>query len=415
MKHLYDVAVIGGGAAGFAAAITCAKKRDQTKIVILEKEVRVAKKLLATGNGRCNFTNTENGTGHYHGKNPSFQEAANRRFDPKSNIAFFRSLGIMAKIEETGKVYPLSLQASAVVDLLRVECELLGIAVLTETRVEKISPAEGQFTLTTSTVPVDAKKVIMATGGMAAPELGGSRCGYDLLTSLGHRLIPIAPSLVKIKTDNRIPNALKGIKVEGLLTLKKGNAVVGAEAGEILFADYGLSGPPVLQLSRYLCYADPADFTIEIDFLPCFTQEELLSLLAERRSILSAQSLDFYLTGLVQKKLGQLLLKEALHSKLSREVNSLKDNELKEICRLLKRFPFAVAGTLGWKQAQVTAGGIDVADFSDTTLESRLIPGLYGVGEVLDIDGDCGGYNLQWAFSSGRIAGESVAEALAED
>lgn len=414
MKHLYEVAVIGGGAAGFAAAIACAKKRNQTKIVILEKEVRVAKKLLATGNGRCNFTNTENGPGHYHGKTPSFQEAANRRFDPMSDIAFFRSLGIMAKIEETGKVYPLSLQASAVVDLLRAESERLGIVVLTESTVEKISPVKGQFHLTTTTVPVDAKKVIVAAGGMAAPALGGSRWGYDLLTPLGHRLIPITPSLVKIKTDNRIPNALKGIKVEGLLTLKKGDAVVGEEAGEILFADYGLSGPPVLQLSRRLCYENPTDFTVEIDFLPCFSQEELLDLLAERRRILAAQSLECYLTGLVQKKLGQLLLKEALHCKLSREVNSLKDDELKEICRLLKRFPLEVVGTLGWKQAQVTAGGIDVADFSDTTLESRLVPGLYAVGEVLDIDGDCGGYNLQWAFSSGRLAGENVADALAE-
>jgi hypothetical protein len=416
MKQLYDVAVIGGGAAGFAAAIACAKKKNGIKIVILEKEVRVAKKLLATGNGRCNFTNTENGSHHYHGKDGLFQAAANCRFDPVSNIAFFRSLGIMAKIEETGKVYPLSLQASAVVDMLRAESERLGIAVLTESIVEKVSSKEGTFTLITSTLPVCAKKVIVATGGMAAPELGGSHRGYDLLTSLGHRLIPIAPSLVKIKTNNRIPNALKGIKVEGLLTLKKEstNEAVGMETGEILFTDYGLSGPPVLQLSRFLCYENAEDFTLEIDFLPSFTKEDLLDLLNERRVILASCSLEYYLTGLVQKKVGQLLLKEALHSKLSREVNRLEDSELEKICHALKGFPLPVVGTLGWKQSQVTAGGIDVGDFNDTTMESRIVSGLYGAGEVLDIDGDCGGYNLQWAVSSGRLAGESAAEALAE-
>ncbi len=414
MEHLYDVAVIGGGAAGFAAAIACARQRNQTDIVILEKETRVAKKLLATGNGRCNFTNTENKAQCYHGKDPSFQEAANRRFPPFANIAFFRSLGIMAKTEENGKVYPLSLQAAAVVDLLRAESQRLGIAVFTETAVERITRREEVFLLDTADQPVYAKKVIVAAGGLVAPELGGSRRGYDLLTALGHPLIPLAPSLVKIRTDPRIPNALKGIKVEGALTLKKATAVVGYAAGEILFADYGLSGPPVLHLSRLLCYENPADFSLEIDFLPCFGQEELLALLKERREVLAAQSLEYYLTGLVQKKVGQLLLKEALHCKVSRGVKSLEDHELIKIGRFLKGFPLAVTGTLGWKQAQVTAGGIDVADFCATTMESKLLPGLYAAGEVLDIDGDCGGYNLQWAISSGRLAGESVANALTE-
>lgn len=414
MKQLYDVAVIGGGAAGFSAAIACARKRNNTDIVIIEKEARVAKKLLATGNGRCNFTNTEKNAERYHGKYPSFQEVANRRFDPCDNIDFFRSLGVMAKVEENGKVYPLSLQAAAVVDLLRAESQRLGITVFTDTTVERIVRREPSFLLETTGKPVYAKKVIVAAGGLAGPELGGSRLGYDLLTDLGHPLVPLAPSLVKIKTDCRIPNALKGVKVEGVLTLKKGIVAVGRDSGEILFADYGLSGPPVLQLSRLLCYENPTDFTLEIDFLPSFDQGALFALLKERREVLAAQTMEYYLTGLVQKKVGQLLLKEALHCKISREVKSLQDEELKKIAFYLKQFPLFVTGTLGWKQAQVTAGGIDVASFCDSTMESKRLPGLYAAGEVLDIDGDCGGYNLQWAISSGRLAGESVAASLTE-
>ncbi len=169
-----------------------------------------------------------------------------------------------------------------------------------------------------------------------------------------------------------------------------------------------------MHLSRLLCYENPTNFSLEIDFLPSFGQEELLSLLKERREVLAAQSLEYYLTGLVQKKVGQLLIKEALRCKVSRSVESLKDNELKKIGCFLKGFPLTITGTLGWKQAQVTAGGIDVAHFCAETMESKLLSGLYAAGEVLDIDGDCGGYNLQWAISSGRLAGESIAAALTE-
>ena len=413
-KATYDVAVVGGGAAGLAAAIACRRQGGEARIVILEKEARVAKKLLATGNGRCNFTNLETKSQRYHGLHRDFQEEANRRFPPLDNIAFFRSLGVMARIGEEGKVYPLSLQAAAVVDLLRAACSILQITVLTGEEVKSVLAEKDGFTLKTASSTLFARKVVAAAGGMAAPELGGGPSGYALLTDLGHRLLAVAPSLVKIKTASRLPNALKGIKVEGLLTLKRGAEILGQEAGEILFAEYGLSGPPVLSLSRQLCFEDAAQFNLEIDFLPDFNQGELFELLKERRQVLATLTLEDFLTGLIQKKTGQLLLKEALGAKLSRNVDGLSDGELKTLCRALKGFPLAVSGTLGWKQAQVTAGGIDVADFAAETMESKLVPGLYAAGEVLDIDGDCGGFNLQWAWASGRLAGESAAKALTE-
>jgi len=230
----------------------------------------------------------------------------------------------------------------------------------------------------------------------------------------GHHLSPIAPALVKIKTENRLTNALKGIKVEGVLSLKRENKTVGREEGEILFTDFGISGPPVLQLSRCLCFEAAESFTAEIDLLPDYERETLFTLLKERRELLGDAPLESFLTGLVQKKIGQLLLKEALSTKLSRVSGSLNDGELRKIAVMLKHFTLAVKGVQGWKQAQVTAGGILTADFDPVTMESRLVPGLYAAGEVLDIDGDCGGFNLQWAWASGRLAGTAAAESLEE-
>lgn len=406
MKEIYDIAVIGGGAAGLAAAITAA--RNGARVVIIEKEQRVGKKLSATGNGRCNFTNRFVAENRYHGDNPAFTVYANERFSPADNVDFFRSLCIMAIEEDEGKIYPLSLQAAAVLDMLRLEVERLKIALKTSSAVKELLPNKKGFALKTEEGSFFAAKVIVACGGMASPELGGCSLGYDLLESCGHRRTALAPALVKIKTDNRLTNALKGIKVEGGLTIKKRRKAVGREVGEILFTDFGISGPPVLHLSRCLCFENAEDFTVEIDLLPQFEENALLELLRERRELLGDATLEYYLTGLVQKKVGQLLLKEALGCKLSRNVNSLSDGELRRVAAILKHFTLDVRGALGWKQAQVTAGGIATADFNPKTMESRIVSGLYAVGEVLDIDGDCGGFNLQWAWASGRLAGENA-------
>lgn len=402
----YELAVIGGGAAGFAAAVTAS--RLGCSVLLLEKQPRVTRKLAATGNGRCNFTNENIADCRYHGKEPVFQHYANTRFDAESNIAFFRSLGVMAITEEKGKVFPLSLQASAVVDLLRAEADRNGVTVYTDTEVIKITGQKGDFTLCTKDRNFCAEKVIVATGGMASPELGGSLCGYQLLEALGHTVTPLAPALVKLKTENRLTNALKGLKVEGVLILKQKGKEVFSEAGEILFTEYGISGPPVLACSRLLCYENAADFTAEIDLLPQFSEAEVFSLLKERRTLFRNSNAELFLTGLVMKKIGQLLMKDVLGCKLSRLVGTFSDGELKVVANALKGVSLAVKGTLGWKQAQVTVGGVATAEFSAETMESKIVPGMYAVGEVLDIDGDCGGFNLQWAWASGRLAAEAA-------
>ena len=411
---MFDIAVIGGGAAGMAAAVTAARRG--ASVILSEKEPRLGRKLAATGNGRCNFTNKNTDLSRYHGADVSFAAEALARFSPDENIAFFRSMGIMEKEEERGKVFPLSLQASSVLDMFRSELERRKVCLRTDTRIVSVVPRKNGFRLEDSQgEKISAAKVIVAGGGMASPELGGCHFGYDLLTAAGHRLGKQAPALVKIKTENRLPNALKGIKVEGVLSLKKRRQIVSSAEGEILFTDYGLSGPPVLELSRVLCFENAEEFTAETDLLPQFSQDELNTLLRERRVLLADASLEYFLTGMVQKKVGMLLLKEALHTKLSRLNGSLSDEELLRITDILKHFALPVKGVLGWKQAQVTAGGILTEDFDGQTMESKLVPGLYAVGEVLDIDGDCGGFNLQWAWASGRLAAESAVDRLKEE
>lgn len=406
----YDIAVIGGGAAGLAAAITAL--RGGTTVLVAEKEARIGKKLLATGNGRCNFTNLYTTKDRYHGTDPGFTVYANEKFSPENNMAFFRSLGVMTKVEDEGKAFPLSLQAAAVLDMLRLEVETRGADLRTGLRITSVKKENGGFLLCSAEETFYAKKVIVAAGGMASPELGGCRFGYDLLGKSGHSCSELAPALVKIKTDNRLTNGLKGIKVEGKISLCRHGEIVGSEEGEILFTEFGVSGPPVLQLSRLLCFEKPEAFTVVIDLLPEFSEEELKNLLKERRTLLTEATLDFFVNGLVQKKVGQMLIKEALGCKLSRSIEGLTDDELFAVARILKGFSLPVWGVLGWKQAQVTAGGILTKDFDEKTMESKLVPGLYAAGEVLDIDGDCGGFNLQWAWASGRLAAESAVKSL---
>lgn len=414
-----DIAVIGGGASGLAAAISAAKlgteRENPLHITILERQDRVAKKLLATGNGRCNFTNIGAEERNYHGRDVGFMIPAMTRFNPLSNIHFFCEMGILPRYEEEGKVYPYSGQASSMVDVLRITAARWGVHTITDCRVDSLRKDESFFHIKCGDQSYRARRIIMATGGMAAPDLGGNGSGYKILTSLGHAQIPLFPSLVQIKTENTLPRALKGIKCKGDVTLKNGSMVLRREHGEILFTEYGLSGPPILQISRCLAENQYENLIVEIDFFPEFSKEKLFDLLKERRRNLSHLTLEHYLTGMINKKTGQLLLKRVLGSPLSRSVSSLNDDDLKRILRALKEFGLAVVGALSWKNAQVTAGGIDTRDFDDTTMESRIVPGLYCCGEVLDIDGDCGGYNLQWAWASGRLAGESAAFSLEDD
>lgn len=416
---IIDIAVIGGGASGLVAALAAAKLGAEREIpltvTVLERQDRVAKKLLATGNGRCNFTNIGAEEKNYHGRDVDFVVPAMTEFNPLSNIHFFCEMGILPRYEDEGKVYPYSGQASSMVDVLRLTAARWNVGIVTDCRVEALAKEGALFYIKCGDQSHWARRIIMATGGMAAPDLGGNGSGYKILTSLGHGQVPLFPSLVQIKTDNSLPKALKGIKFKGAAALYNGKTLLRREYGEVLFTEYGLSGPPILQLSRCLAENQYGDITVALDFFPEFTEEKLRELLCERRRHLGHLTLEHFLTGMMNKKTGQLLLKRVLETQLSRKVSALSDHDIEKMVHALKRYSLSVLGALGWKNAQVTAGGIDTRDFDDTTMESRVTPGLYACGEVLDIDGDCGGYNLQWAWASGRLAGERAALSLEEE
>ncbi len=391
-------AIIGGGASGLVAAIAAASNGND--VTIFEKNDRVGRKILSTGNGRCNMTNINADIANYHGKNPQFVTGAIKRFWVKETLDFFNGLGLWYKVEEGGKVYPYSDQASAVLDVLRMKTEELGVELKTGCEVKSVAKNKNGFTVKTyGGERFAADAVVVTTGGRAAPNLGSNGSGYDILKSFGHKITPVRPSLVQIKTETDIVKKLKGIKIQGALTI--GDVT---ERGEILFTEYGLSGPPVFSASSRF---DGQEY-IYLDITPEYSMEQLALMLTERVNRAPKAALESFFVGVLNKRVGQALLKFLGIEPLSRYALTLTGRDIEKIARTMKKWPFKTEGTMSWNNAQTTKGGADTSEFNPDTMESRLVKGLYAAGEVLDIDGDCGGYNLQWAWSSGYIAGSSI-------
>ncbi len=405
-----NIAIIGGGASGMIAAIEAAS--FGSSVTIYEKNARVGKKLLATGNGRCNLSNRDCEEKRYHGRDTSFILPALKNFDVKSTEKFFSELGIEIIELEEGKLYPYSLQASAVLDVLRMKLEELGVNTVCETEITDIYTKKNGFTLWSGDRCFEADAVILAAGGEASFQLGGTDSGYKLLKKSGHKIIPTLPSIVQLKTDMKEIKPLSGLKMEAKLSLLTGDKMVSTQQGELLFTDYGISGPPVLQLSGTASRAihKGKKVFVNLDLLPFIEENELLNFLSERKLKHSGRSFEEFLVGFIPKRLGQVLFKSLSLSPLSRTVFELTEKDLKALAFKLKNFKIEVLSTNGMKNAQVTIGGADTSEFYNDTMESKIIPNLFVCGEVLDIDGDCGGFNLQWAWSSGRLAGESASK-----
>lgn len=400
------IAVVGGGAAGMMAAITAA--RNGASVIILERQERIGRKLLATGNGRCNLTNTSLSAANYHGADPGFATEALKRFPVDKTIGFFNDLGLCTRVEEKGKVFPLTGQASTVLDLLRLELERLKMEVRTSTGVRSIRKKGDGFVVGCSVGELSADKVIVAAGGAAAPQLGGSGDGMNLLLKLGHSCTTTHPALVPLKTDVGFTKHLKGIKVEAAARLFVSDKAVGEDRGEILFTDYGLSGPPVIQLSlpAMRALSESRAVHVVLDLFPGWTGKHLVDHLSQRFFSATDRPVDIALIGLLHKRIIQVVLEELrLAGRTSGEISK---NDIARIADLLKGWKFTVTGAPPYREAQLMAGGISTRDFNPSTLESRRVDGLFACGEVLDVSGDCGGYNLQWAWSSGHVAGENA-------
>ena len=399
------LAIIGGGAAGLIAAITAAQTNKNLAVTVYERLARVGKKILATGNGRCNLTNMELTPIHYHGNDVGFVDFAFSEFSLQKTLDFWHELGLLTKAE-MGKVYPYSLQAGSVVDLLRAECDRLNIIFKCEQAVTSLSRQGSSFLVATE--PYDA--VIVACGGKASPHLGSDGSGYALFTSFGHSLTVLTPAITAVKTDITYVKQLKGIKTDANVTVFVDDKREYNTSGEVLFTEYGLSGPPILETSRIA--GTNKNVKISLDLMPEYSVAELAKIL-NKKATDNNLTLEEFLTGILNKRLGQVVLKYAGFL-LTTKASTLKANDINKICTAIKAFAFEITSVCGFQNAQVTAGGIKTADFNKQTMESTLCLNLYAAGEILDIDGDCGGWNLQWAWSSGYLAGKSAAIKLGE-
>lgn len=396
------VLILGGGASGLMAALSAAQDPGNT-VTILERQSRVGRKLLATGNGRCNLTNTDLSLTHYHGQSPAFAQAALTRFDSRQTLEFFHALGLLTVAESSGRVYPLSDQANSVVDVLRFAAQQTGITVVCGFDAQGVrKKARGYQVTGTDGQGYFGDRLIVACGGCAGKALGGTMSGYELLSQLGHTRTPLHPSLTPIRTDTAAIRGLKGVRADCLLRLRIDGRTAGQDAGELQFTETGVSGPVAFTLSRQAAQSQQAELLL--DFLRGYSSQEVLALLAVRQHAFGRLPAEELLAGMLHPRLGKTLCHAC--GLFSQPIAELSAQTLHTVAERIKYFPLQVTGTSGFESAQVTAGGIQTAQFRADTLESRLAPGVFACGEVLDIDGDCGGYNLQWAWSSGFVAGK---------
>jgi predicted Rossmann fold flavoprotein len=406
-RERYSVVIVGGGPSGLMAAITAA--RAGVSVCLLERQDRVGRKLLATGNGRCNLSHAAVADTNYHGRNPGFVAPALRQFGVQDTLAFFNDLGILTTVEEDGEIYPLCGQASAVLDVLRYECERLGVRTIVGADVTRIIAGAQAFTLVHTGNQTEGVAVVLAAGGKAMPQLGGGESGLRLAVSLGHRLVPVYAGLVPLKTDCPYNRQLKGTKVDATVTLDIEGGPPRSERGEILFTEYGLSGPPLIQLSLPAAQAlrDGSHVRLVVDLFAEWDQQTLTGHLQSRFEKAGDATIEHALVGLCNKRLILPLLATAGLAKTASAVSSIA--QAPRLAALCKVWPLTVTGTLSYNEAHVMCGGVDCADVDPESLQSRKADALYLTGELLDVTGDCGGYNLQWAWSSGHMAGAQAA------
>lgn len=396
------VIVIGGGASGMMAALSAAENKNN-RVLLLERQQRLGRKLSATGNGRCNLTNTGAVIGRYHGEDRSFARCALEQYPPEAVLARFHALGLLTVTEPDGRVYPLSDTAGSVVDVLRFALAQAGVELRTACPARELWREDGGYGVRTDEETLHADDLIVACGGPAGEKLGGVLDGFELLRPLGHKRTALYPALVQLVTEPDYPRALKGVRADAALRLLSGDDCLAQTAGELQFTEKGVSGPAVFDLSRAAA-VHGGELTLCADFLREYDADAVFALLRQRRETLPDLAGSELLTGMLHNRLGKMLLKYA-SLELTRPLGALSDRELGRAARACKDFRLPVRGTEGFDHAQVTAGGLRTAAFNPETLESWFMPHLFVCGELLDIDGDCGGFNLQWAWASGLLAG----------
>lgn len=395
MQKIYKVAIIGGGSAGLLTAVELlsgANAISGEQVLLLERNDRVGKKLIATGNGQGNLCNANFSADYYYGEK-GFLRAFVEQTNALDIEKYFAKLGIYLTTGKDGKKYPISKQASAVLDLLRANLSSKGLKEEVDFFVDSINEKNGVFEIYSRDKKFYAENVVLAVGGKSAKQFGTDGTSYVLAEKFGHKTTKLYPSLVQLKTQLENIKGLKGLKENVRVTaIDNGQEVKSAE-GEILFTEYGVSGNSVFMISS--AFTDYKNSFINVEFLPEYTTEEIIFMLKERAKTGYIDK-ENYLAGIVNKRIGQAVLKTA------------KGLNPSAVAHALKNFNLKVTGDLGFNYSQVTKGGVETSKVNPYTMESKLKKGLYIVGEALDVDGDCGGYNLTFAFVSGIISARAI-------
>ena len=398
--------IVGGGASGMVAAIQ-AKTKDN-EVILLEKNDRIGKKILATGNGKCNLGNENLSADCYYSKNQFFVEQVLKRYGTESTISFFDSLGLKVR-SKSGYLYPYAEQASTVLDVLRMELERRGIRVEPGVQITECIPFKkrGYLLKASDGRSYEADRVILACGGPASLKEGGKE-GYIMLQKLGLKTYPLVPGLVQLRTDAKEQKAMSGVRCQASLRLFVDGTQQASEQGELQLTDYGISGIPVFQLSRVAAYAlkDRKRVTVQIDFAPEYSYDEIVTYLLEQQKLRKEQNVDELLTGFLNKKLNLALIKKCQIAG-ARKGGSLQKREIKQLAGFYKNYEVHITDTNPFLNAQVCAGGLAIEEV-DGQMQVKKYPGLFVTGELLDVDGICGGYNLHWAFATGTIAGKAI-------
>ncbi len=395
MEKIYKVAIVGGGASGLSAAVMLSEKLGGD-VIVLERTNRVGKKITVTGNGRGNLTNKNISADNYHaaeGDAPSFVRDALSSFGAEQAEKFLKSLGLILT-EENGRVYPASFQASSALDLIRLKLACTGAEVRTDFQVTDVHMGNNAILTSQSGERVIAENVILAAGGMARKEFGTDGAAYSLARKAGHTITGCSPALVQLKTDHSDIRQLKGIRQEVMLTLLDGNMPITCEKGDVLFTEFGVSGDAVFRVSSHLSKCRRPELSIE--FLPDVSEYVLAAELAQKVQIADYLTAGDLLTGVVNKQAGRAIVARAGIDPNEK----CRKSHVKPVIDVLKDFRLQVLGTLGFQYAQVTRGGIRLREIDSHTMRSKFNKNLYFAGEIMDIDGDCGGYNLHWAFAT---------------
>ena len=407
----FDIAIIGAGPAGIMAAITAAKQGR--KVILLEKNEIIGRKILATGNGRCNLTNKNIDVSNYHGANPEFIKQILSAFDQYKVTEYFESLGVILKEENNGRIFPRTNQASSVVEALDYELKKLKVSVETKASVKNIHYEKNWLLSgqkTTGDFKIEAKNLILTTGGKASFQFGSSGDGLYWSEKLGHTIIFPHPALTPLETVESWPKNIQGLRIEGTVKLTADGKIISQSQGDILFTHFGLSGPAIMKQARNVGLLLPTKkIEVHIDAIPEETKKELDKKIETILNVNGAKEIKNALAGIIPVELIKTIL---INLAIDPEKKSSRISKLERVSvvGVLKNLTLTISKTRPFKEAQVTAGGVDAKEIDAKTLESKKIPHLFFAGEIIDVDGDSGGFNLQWAWSSGYLAGLSASK-----